>query len=183
MASPEFRTRHFTPTAPHDRPRKTRVGVRVVVTDGACVLLFSDTDPGVPGSRWYITPGGGLDAGETFREAAVRELFEETGLRVRASELVGPVMRRVVTHGYSDQICVQTEEFYVLRTERFTPDFSGHTPDEQLTLSGAAWLPLGSIADADAPVWPVVIPELVARADATAPVWEMGDVEESTVPA
>ena len=33
-------------------------------------------------------PGGGMNAGETPRAAAVRELFEETGLQVRPDELV-----------------------------------------------------------------------------------------------
>ena len=46
-----FRNRTFTPVPPAERPRKSRRGVRVVVTDSEAVLLFADTDPGVPGSR------------------------------------------------------------------------------------------------------------------------------------
>lgn len=182
MTDHPFRDREFRPVAPADRPRRTRRGVRVVVTDGESVLLFVDTDPGVPGSRWYVTPGGGIDPGEGPLEAAVRELREETGLEVAAADLRGPVLRRVALHGYSDQICAQSEDFYVLRTPRFELDVSGHTPDEQLTLAGHAWLPIGSLAAADAPVWPAVLPELLARADAGAGLWDMGTVEESTVP-
>lgn len=177
-----FRTRDFRPVPPADRPRRTRAGVRVIVTDGVHVLLFVDTDPGVPGSRWYVTPGGGIDPGETPLDAAVRELAEETGLVVEASALVGPVMSRVALHGYSDQVCAQSEEFYVLSTPRFDLDTSGHTADEQLTLIGHAWLPLDALDAADAPVWPAALVQVLARADAGGACWAMGVVEESTVP-
>ncbi|MCA9947222.1 MAG: NUDIX domain-containing protein [Anaerolineales bacterium] len=39
--------------------------------------------------RTFDVPGGGLDPGELPPEAAVRETFEETGLRVRAAQLLG----------------------------------------------------------------------------------------------
>lgn len=178
-----FRTRRFVPVAPADRPRRSRSATRVVVTDGVRVLLFADTDPGVPGSRWWVTPGGGIDPGETTLEAGVRELFEETGLQVAASELVGPVMTRTVVHGYSDQVLRQHETFFVLRTAVFEPDTSGHTADEQLTLAGHVWAPLDALDTLPDPVWPAGLPRLVALADDPgAWPWEVGEVEESIVP-
>lgn len=38
-------------------------------------------------SRWNL-PGGGLEAGETLGQCLVREMQEETGLRVKAGELL-----------------------------------------------------------------------------------------------
>ena len=182
MSEP-FRSRTFTPVPPGQRPFKTRRGVRVVVTDGTHVLLFADTDPGIPGSRWWVTPGGGMDPGETEEQTALRELAEETGWVAAASDLVGPVMRRVAAHGYSDQVCEQSECFYVLRTPRFAVDTAGHTPDEQLTLAGHAWLPLTGLPDLPDPVWPAEVADLVACAGDPAR-WpgDIGRVEESTVP-
>lgn len=177
-----FRTRSFQAIPPEQRPRKSRAAVRVIVTDGTSTLLLIDTDPGHPGSRWYFTPGGGIDAGESPREAAVRELREETGLQVTASDLIGPVMRRVVVHGYSDQVLVQSEEFFVLRTPRFEIDAAGRTADEQLSLVGHAWLPIAGLADVALPVWPAVLGEVLARTASGAGLWDMGVVEESTVP-
>jgi len=178
-----FRSRDFTPVPAAERPRKARRGVRVVVTDGTHVLLFADTDPGVPGSRWWTTPGGGMDPGETEERTAIRELAEETGLEVSASDLVGPVMRRVAAHGYSDQVCEQSECFYVVRTPRFDVDTSRHTADERLTLDGHAWVPLAELDALPEPVWPAQLAQIVATLDdPTAWLGNLGRVEESTVP-
>lgn len=65
--------------------RPMTLGVRVMVIDAdRRVLLVRHSY--LPG--WYL-PGGGVDAGETLPEAAIRELREETGFRAEAAELVG----------------------------------------------------------------------------------------------
>ena len=38
--------------------------------------------------EYYLFPGGGLEAGETMEEAAIREMFEETGLIVKIKKMV-----------------------------------------------------------------------------------------------
>jgi len=60
----------------------------VVVVDSDHVLLIEHGEgAGHVTGAWGI-PAGGIDAGETAQAAAVRELAEETGLRVHAESLV-----------------------------------------------------------------------------------------------
>lgn len=147
--------------------------------DGA-LLLFRDSDPGLPGVSWWMTPGGGIDEGESAVEAAIREVHEETGLAVTPADLQGPLARRVVLHGYSDQITVQHEEFYRLVVDRFDVTTAGHTEDEQATLLGSAWLDAAAIADWGLPVWPEQVMTLALATGGA--VVDLGIVEESTVP-
>lgn len=61
------------------------VAVAVVVRDQAGqVLMIERTDNGL----WAI-PGGAQDIGETTRQAAIRETFEETGLVIEVTDIVG----------------------------------------------------------------------------------------------
>lgn len=184
MSEP-FRTRTFVAVPPQERPVRTRSAVRVIVTDGSSVLLLSDTDPGVAGSRWWVTPGGGIDAGEQPLQAAVRELAEETGRTVATDELVGPVMRRLVIHGYSDQVLAQTELFYLLKVaEPFELDVSGFTAEEKLTIKAWDWLPIERLQLITDPVWPGDLAALIALGDhGDERPREAGVVEESTVNA
>ena len=178
--SNESDRRPMVAVPPPQRPLRRRRAARVVVRAAGRVLLMADSDPGLPGSGWWVTPGGGLDIGETSRQAAARELAEETGLRVSAADLVGPIAYRVLRHGYSDQVLVQQEDFYALDLPAiFTPDSAGFTPEEQVTLSGFHWFTaeeLGALL-----VWPAELARLVADATSSQPI-DFGEVEESTVP-
>ena len=62
-------------------------GSNVVLIKGNKVLLLkrSKGSPWKPG--YWGPPGGHVDPGETPKQAAVREIFEEAGLRIKESDL------------------------------------------------------------------------------------------------
>lgn len=61
-----------------DPPERIRpAGRGIVVRDGK-ILLSHELNTGV-----YMTPGGGLEEGETLSECCARELLEETGYQVK----------------------------------------------------------------------------------------------------
>ena len=139
--------------------------------------MLADSDPGVPGSKWWVTPGGGLDEGETPRAAAQRELHEETGLLVDEKTLVGPVAVRTVTHGYSDRVRVQKEWFFRVEVERFEAEPAALTPGEEQRLQGHAWWPLDDLPQ---DVWPAGLADMAILTGDE--IVDLGEVEESTVP-
>uniref|UniRef100_A0A6U4D5W0 Nudix hydrolase domain-containing protein n=1 Tax=Phaeomonas parva TaxID=124430 RepID=A0A6U4D5W0_9STRA len=74
-----------------------------------------------PARQWKL-PGGMLDLGESFGEAATREVFEETGVRTNFSSVLCFWHRHGLTWGKSDLYVVtrleaETEEINVDPTE------------------------------------------------------------------
>ena len=68
------------------RGAKIRLGASAVIFDETRtqVLLTRRSDNGM----WCL-PGGAMDSGESVAEGCEREVFEETGLRVRVKRLIG----------------------------------------------------------------------------------------------
>ncbi|OQY19884.1 MAG: hypothetical protein B6I34_09105 [Anaerolineaceae bacterium 4572_32.1] len=60
------------------------VGVTIAVIRDGQILLTKREDFGI-----WVLPGGGIEAGESIAQAAVRETYEETGLEVELTRLVG----------------------------------------------------------------------------------------------
>ncbi|MEP9381962.1 NUDIX hydrolase [Nocardioides cheoyonin] len=186
--------RTFVPVPPEERPRRTRRTARVLVVDDRDrILLFADSDPGMPGRHWWMTPGGGIDPGESDLEAAVREVGEETGLELEPGALLGPIMARQVVHGYTDVVIDQEDVFFACWVPAFEVSDAGHTEEEKLTLAQHRWWSRDELLRTDEEIWPAALPQMWADADVrrraaaagepAAPPADGGRVEESTVPA
>lgn len=68
------------------------VGAIVFDDDGRLLLIKRAHEPAI--GKWSI-PGGRVEAGESFAEAVVREVLEETNLTVTVGREVGTVVREL----------------------------------------------------------------------------------------
>lgn len=153
------------PALPDDLPLIERSAVRVVVVDSAGkILLFHTCDPDHPSQgTWWELPGGGIDPGETYLDAAIRELREETGLAADPALVGPPTWKRRASFRHRQTRHLQDEVVVTLRLPVPEPpiDESGRLDYEKEDYFGYRWWTPSQIQTTPARFYPGRLPTLL----------------------
>ena len=135
-----------------------REAVRAIVISPAVEVLLEELgEPGGP--SFWVTPGGGLQPGESAESALRRELAEELGL---VQFEIGPLLlRRRHTFSWLGRRIRQSEQLFAVETERFEPRF--RDPVEAQVFRGFRWWTIDELRDTSESVTPASLATLVVN--------------------
>ena len=145
---------------------RLRTGARIclVDSDDRVLMVHDRLDLDRADSHW-IAPGGGVEAGETLVEAAVREVYEETGLRVDLPSDAEPAFTERAVYWFAGEHIDQTNYYFVARVESgLTVVPAEPTGYETIVALGTRWWPLAEFAASDVVRAPVDIVDRIRQA-------------------
>ncbi|MFA6262845.1 MAG: NUDIX domain-containing protein [Candidatus Babeliales bacterium] len=129
------------------------------------ILLMCADDPtttsmeGKYHGRFWFPIGGKIELGESIQEAALRELYEETGITQDKIEL-GPI----VWFGEFDLILAGraqrlNEKFIVATTKQTNISLDNLTDEERAVVKNIAWFSLDTIKKSTEVIFPILLPQ------------------------
>ena len=88
----------------------------------------------------WITPGGGLEEGESFEQALKRELFEELGIELSGSDFTPQIYYRFPLYELKNGETVRSEErFYLVRLDETEFSYTNWTESENKRMTAGKW--------------------------------------------
>ena len=130
----------------------------MLIDGGGKTLLFNSLSETTGVSFWY-PPGGGLEKGENFEDAARREIREETGI-VDLINLTKFATRRSTFTFKSTPTTFEEVWFYV-KVPSQEIDVTGFTEFEKSEVVGTKWWSLAELNDSKDQLVPTSLPDLL----------------------
>lgn len=158
------------PTEPPDG--RWRPSAKAVVIDDAGRILLLDVHDPVDDVSWWELPGGGIEPGETSRQAVIREVAEETGLQVADADVGDACWERTVTFRWLGVQRWQRETVHIVRPRDLTLGAQHLTDDEQSSVRGLRWWEPADIARGTDVFYPGRLPTLLPAVLAGATIVE-----------
>jgi 8-oxo-dGTP diphosphatase len=142
---------------------RSRPTARVLLLDPEDrVLLMKGRLPSQPdGPSFWFAIGGGVEPGESVRQAAAREIVEETGL---TDAVLGAVAwyREVIMADAEHEPWLFQEHYLVARTQGGPLSRTGWLPHEHALTDELRWWTLDELRRTDETVFPEAMAELLA---------------------
>ena len=136
---------------------RVRAGA-VLIEDNKVALIERFRD----GKHYFVFPGGGVDGGETLTEAVVREMDEETGLRVTVKRKVAEIR-----FGLSIQHYFLVEHISGEFGSGTGEEYTDSDPDDPTQgVYVPTWMPLAELPEHEN-VYPADVAELVLNSTET----------------
>jgi 8-oxo-dGTP pyrophosphatase MutT (NUDIX family) len=143
---------------------RLRRAARLIVldTEGRALMFRYD----VPGrDPFWVTAGGECEPGESFEEAARRELLEETGIIADPGPQIAQMTPEFIT--VQGEPVQADERFFLIRVAKAVIDTSRHTETEQALMTRHRWFTLVELEDWPEAVFPIELADMIRSQTAT----------------